>query len=295
MPGLYGPAGSGKTVLLNEFARRARRRGWFTAVDEVSSTTNVPKLIAVMARDVLLEMSSGKRATARVQRALGVLRAFTSVKAFGIELQIDAPAVSGPADSGDLARDLRGLFVELGSLAQEHRVGRRPFGWPRRERSGGVLLALDEVHRLPNDSLDDLYFALHRTSQESLPLAFVPCGLSPPQGAAPEPPAGRRPESYPIRMVVSDHRRLDPLSVEESTRALLEPAAALGVEYTLDALEFAVNFCESSPWLIQLLGAAAWEDAQESPIDSAALRKAQRSDTGAARRDVVSQAVTWSE
>lgn len=41
----------------------------------------------------------------------------------GRELSIDVDAVYRPADSGDLATDLAGLFVELGEVARDHESG----------------------------------------------------------------------------------------------------------------------------------------------------------------------------
>jgi hypothetical protein len=52
-------------------------------------------------------MSGRHRAQERVRRALGVLKAFSAVSAFGIELNIDAEKVSGTADSGVFERGLR--------------------------------------------------------------------------------------------------------------------------------------------------------------------------------------------
>jgi hypothetical protein len=45
----------------------------------------------------------------RVRRAFGVLKAFSVRLPNAPELSIDVDAVSGPADSGDLATDLAGL------------------------------------------------------------------------------------------------------------------------------------------------------------------------------------------
>ncbi len=59
-------------------------------------------------------MDAFKRMGERVQRALGVLKAFCIRLPYGPELAIDVDAVGGPADSGDLATDMAGLFVELG-------------------------------------------------------------------------------------------------------------------------------------------------------------------------------------
>jgi hypothetical protein len=247
-PVITGSRGSGKTVLLNELVGQAQTRGWFTAPEEVTPGSNLPRLAAFMARDVLFEMSARRRFSERVQRALGVLKAFTSVKAFGIELTVDAEAVPGKADTGDLARDLRGLFVELGTLARDHDVG--------------VLFALDEIHALGERELDALHFALHRAAQDNLPIAFVACGLFPSwqSGAEAQAPSVQ-PSSYAARMYAPFYVRLKPLSNEHARRALADPAADESCTWTDEALARAIEFCEGNVWLIQMLANATWKTA----------------------------------
>jgi hypothetical protein len=261
---LTGTRGSGKTVLLNEFVRLARERDWFTAVEEVTPGSSLPRLVAFMAREVLFEMSARRRLGDRVQRAFGVLKAFTGVKAFGIELTIDAQAVPGKADTGDFSRDLRDLFVELGTLARDHQVG--------------VLFGLDEIHALGERELDALHFALHRVGQDNLPIAFVPCGLFPSwqSGEERQGQPTTKPSSYAARMDAPFYVRLRPLNNDETKRALVEPATAEGSSWTDAALRSAIEFCEGNPWLIQMLANAAWKVAPGPAIEHEDVVRAQR-------------------
>lgn len=257
-PLITGSRGSGKTVLLNELVSRAKRRGWFTACDEVTPDSRLSNLIAVQAREILLEMSARQRMAEQVRRVLGVLRAFTSVSALGISLSIDADKVEGTADSGIFSRDLRHLFIEIGQLA--------------REQSVGVIFALDEVHALEDEELYDLNSALHQTAQRQLPVAFLGAGLFPSwqksgsERAKPTSSAYSKVNTYESRMYASTYVRLEPLDTGESTWVLAESAMAEQVRYTNEALSAAVEFCEGNVWVLQLLGAAAWELADSSPI-----------------------------
>jgi hypothetical protein len=254
-PVITGSRGTGKTVLLNALIGLAQQQGWFTAADEVTAGSGLPRLIAIMAREVLFEMSARRRYADRVQRALGVLKAFTSVKAFGVELRIDAEAIPGKADTGELARDLRDLFLELGSLARDHAVG--------------VAFGLDEIHVLQERELDALHFALHRMAQENLPVAFISCGLFPSwqNGAEQHGEPTTRPSSYVARMHAPFYVRLRPLSDEEMREALRVPAAAEGCAWSDDALAAATTFSEGNPWLLQMLGNATWKLAPGPNID----------------------------
>jgi AAA ATPase domain len=82
-PLITGPRGSGKTVLLNTLAARARTRGWYVGRSEVIPTAPLSALIALIAHEALREMTRGNLVTEGVRRALGVLKAFTSVSAMG--------------------------------------------------------------------------------------------------------------------------------------------------------------------------------------------------------------------
>src|SRR5438445_10703686 len=75
---LDGLRGVGKTVLLNEADVMAREHGWISSgVVECNEDDELPLLMARLSHRALRRLSLGKRAGAAVERALGVLRAFT--------------------------------------------------------------------------------------------------------------------------------------------------------------------------------------------------------------------------
>jgi hypothetical protein len=136
---LTGLRGVGKTVLLNEFEGLADGRGFFHEHIEVAEEGTLSPALVAAFRRVLLAMEAKRRIGAGVHRALGVLKAFSLGLPGGLELNIDVDAVSGPADSGDLASDLAGLFVEVGQVARQHDTG--------------VLLTIDELHYVDLNTL----------------------------------------------------------------------------------------------------------------------------------------------
>ena len=244
-PLIMGARGSGKTVLLNEFGAMAKKRGWFVASEEVIPNTPLSSLIAVLAHEVLLEMSTRHRVAANVRRALGVLKAFTAVSALGVSLSIDVDAVRGTADTGLFSRDLRRLFTEIGEVAKEQSVG--------------VVFSLDEIHTLESDELSDLNSAMHRTAQIGLPVVFIGAGLFPSwQQAGRIKQSPLRLSSYVARMETS-FVRLKPLDSAASREAFTAPALSEGVDFSDAALDEAVQFCQGNSWLIQLMGAEVWE------------------------------------
>src|SRR5476651_540653 len=74
-----GLRGVGKTVLLMEFDVLASEAGWATTdVQEVGSQTDFRVSFARMSVRLLTNMSSRHRARERIQRALSVVKAFTT-------------------------------------------------------------------------------------------------------------------------------------------------------------------------------------------------------------------------
>jgi hypothetical protein len=113
---LTGLRGVGKTVLLNEFEFDCESAGWAGETGELSGESRIAHVTAKAARKALLRMSATKRAGDAAKRALRVLKGFT-VSLGDLELNFDVEALSGVADSGDLADDLRDVFTEVGRAA----------------------------------------------------------------------------------------------------------------------------------------------------------------------------------
>jgi AAA ATPase domain len=120
---LDGLRGVGKTVLLNEADVMAREQGWISSgVVECNEDDELPLLMVRLCHRALRRLSFGKRVSSRVQRALGVLRAFTfAMDERGVwKFKIDAEAVKGVADSGDPEADIVELLAEVGAAASQH-------------------------------------------------------------------------------------------------------------------------------------------------------------------------------
>jgi hypothetical protein len=234
---LTGLRGTGKTVLLNEFEDIAIGRGYFHEHIEVSEDGNLAPALASALRRVLLGMDAKKRIGEGVRRALGVLKAFNLRIPDGAELSIDVEAVLGPADSGDLATDLSGLFVELGEVARDH--------------STGILLTMDELHYVDLPTFTALITGLHRASQRRLPITVAGAGL--PTLASLTGDA----KTYAERMFTFPP--IGSLSEDQATEALQAPASDHHVEWTSDALACILDLTECFPYFLQEFGKRAWD------------------------------------
>ena len=233
---LTGLRGVGKTVLLNEFEQLAGGRGYFHEHVEVNDNGDLPVRLASAFRRVLLAMDARRRIGERVLRALGVLKAFSLRLPGGPEMSIDVEAVYGPADSGDLATDLAGLFVELGEVARDHATG--------------VLVTVDELHYVGPATLEALVMGLHRAAQLRLPITVAAAGL--PSLAALTGEA----KSYAERMFIFPV--VGSLDAGQAREALVVPAADEGVRWALDALDRVVEVTLGFPYFLQEFANKAW-------------------------------------
>jgi len=144
---------------------------------------------------------------------------------------------SGPADSGLLDRDLAGLLLEIGAVA--------------RERGVGLLVTIDEIQNLPREHLGALMVALHRVSQEQMPVMAAAAGLP----TVPRLVGEAR--TYAERLF--HFRTINSLGDADARAALAAPAGAEGVRWGGGALDRVLGETRGCPYFIQEFGKHAWD------------------------------------
>jgi hypothetical protein len=233
---LTGLRGVGKTVMLNEFELLADARGYFHEHVEVGEAGDLAPRLASAIRRVLLSMDARRRIGERVRRALGVLKAFSIRLPDGPELSIDIDPVYGPADSGDLATDLSALFVELGEVARDHETG--------------LLITIDELHYVAQQTLEALVMGLHRAAQLRLPITVAGAGLPSLATLTGEAKSyAERMFSFPV---------IGSLSDVQAREALVVPAIDEEVTWEHAALARVIEVTEGYPYFLQEFGKQAW-------------------------------------
>ena len=252
---ITGLHGVGKTVLLGAFEERAREREWTTVEAEITKNVEFGVRMALLARRALLQVAPRARWRDRGRRAAEVLRSFhLTVSPQGeLTFGLDVDAAEGLADSGSLGEDLTDVLVALGEAAQE--------------QDRGVVFLFDEVQFLSLAELEALIAALHKTVQRQLPITLVGAGL--PQ----LPRLAGEAKSYAERLF--QFPMIGRLSSDEAARALVEPAAPLGVEFAHEAVEAIVDYTEGYPYFLQEYGKLVWEHADASPVTLADVRGTQ--------------------
>ncbi len=243
-----GLRGVGKTVLLMELDVLASEAGWATTdVQEVGSQPDFRVTFARMATRLLREMSRRHRVKDRVDRALGVVKAFSLAVPSGVQLKLDVEAASGVADSGDPEQDLSDLIREIGEVAQT--------------TGAGALFLIDEMHNLDASSLAAICIALQAISRNALPVALVGAGLPDLQV--------RLIAAKPYADRLFEYQELGSLGKAAARTALIAPAATRGVDYEEQAARAVVDECAGYPYFLQEYGRELWNEAEASPITMA--------------------------
>ena len=243
---LTGLRGVGKTVLLREFGRLAEGHRWVHHAVEITEELKFVEEMGALAHGALRALSPGRFVADRARRALGVLKSFQlkwKLPGEG-DVVIGLDPVSGPADSGLLDRDLAGLFLEIGAVA--------------RVRGVGILVTIDEVQNLPREHLGALMVALHRVSQEQLPIMVAAAGLPT------VPRLVGEAKTYAERLF--HFRTINSLADADARAALATPADAEGVRWRGAALDRVLTETRGYPYFIQEFGKHAWDSADGPEI-----------------------------
>ncbi|GAA3599074.1 hypothetical protein GCM10010968_16220 [Agrococcus terreus] len=232
-----GMRGVGKTVLLNAVEDEARARGW-----TVVHGTLHDGLVDALEHDRLPALLQERDPEAVTRELTGL----TLPQLGGGTTQVVQRYPREPRLESMLAR-----LVELA------------------EGDGaGVLVSLDEVARDSLDELRRIAVAVQHLMREDRRIAFVAAGVPAAVAAALEADGltfVRRAQQV----------RLDTLTLAEARAAIAEPVRARGRTIDDDALELAARASEGYPYLVQSIGARAWEHRPErTAIDVAAVRRA---------------------
>jgi hypothetical protein len=248
---LTGLRGVGKTVMLGELRSMALRAGWGTGKIEARPDANLRRPLSAALHRAVRDLAVRHRAPDRVEQVLGVLKAF-ALRATPADAKlrdrwqpgIDAPTVTGRADSGDMEIDLVELFAEVAELAGD--VG------------AGVAVLIDEMQDLRPDDVSALCAACHELSQSRAPLVVVGAGL-------PHLPSVlSASKSYSERLF--RYLRIGRLERAEADRALSVPASWEDAKFEPEALDVLFAASGGYPYFVQAYGKAAWDAAPTSPI-----------------------------
>ncbi|MDN3566029.1 ATP-binding protein [Paeniroseomonas aquatica] len=243
---LLGLRGTGKTVLLNEIGRQAEQQGLLVSKVESPEGESLARLIYPEMRKVMRSLSGIEAAKQITTRGLKGLQNFASI--FKIEIagvEVGVEPELGLADTGDLQYDLPDLFTLIGKAAKAAERG-----W---------LLLIDEVQYLSEADLSALIVALHRMSQEGLPVLLVGAGL--PQVAR---LAGEA-KSYAERLF--QYPAVGALDPASARQAIEKPIVDEDATITAEALKVIIERTRGYPFFLQEWASVIWNNAEGPEIN----------------------------
>lgn len=244
---MVGLRGVGKTVLLDRMREDAETNGIHTLRIEAPEGRSLPALLAPQLRVALLRLShteAAKKLALRGLRAIAGLMKGLKLKYQDIEVGIDYEPEPGLADNGDLEMDLIDLLETVGQAA----------------KAGETALAMfiDELQYVEEEQLAALISAIHRTTQQGLPVVMVGAGLPQLRGQM------GNAKSYAERLF--EFPVIGPLPELDARNALANPAQAEGVDITDEALSRIIRYTHCYPYFLQEWGKHVWDAATVSPI-----------------------------
>ncbi|MDR1824391.1 MAG: ATP-binding protein [Bifidobacteriaceae bacterium] len=243
---LYGLRGVGKTVLLAQFARQARERGWLVARVEAKADASIRQLIGEELAPGLADLARpgmGSRVLKALKTALSFKASYdtSGTWSFGVDLSgvtgSNANTGSLEADLGKLLRDLAGAAAEDGK---------------------GVALLVDEIQDLEANEIVALSAIAHRAAQDRERLAMAVAGLPS------LPRVLTDAKSYAERLF--EYHSIGPLEPTDAKRALIEPAQAEDVAWANAAARLVLDAANGYPYFLQQFGQDSWNAASDSPI-----------------------------
>ncbi len=244
---LVGLRGVGKTVLLDQMRRDAESIGIQTVRVEAPEGRSLPALLAPPIRLALLHLSKKESAKEIAIRGLRALAGFASklkVTFSDIEVGLDYESEPGLADNGDLEGDLGALLQQVGCAAKA--------------AGTAVVLFIDELQYVVEPQMAALISAIHRCSQEQLPITIIGAGLPQLRGRMGEA------KSYAERLF--DFPEIGALNPDDAREAIERPVEKEGASIDRDAADLIVEKTQGYPYFLQEWGKHTWDVAPVSPI-----------------------------
>ncbi|MDO9354322.1 MAG: ATP-binding protein, partial [Solirubrobacteraceae bacterium] len=227
-----GARGIGKTVLLNAIEDEARRHGWLVVNETLS-----PGLLARLEHEHLPQAWRKVRAEPPPDPSRPAPRR----RVTGVTLPV---GLGGVATSLDRSDELVGLRSNLSALCDV-----------MTQRGSGVLLTIDEIHKVSGAARDDfetLAGTIQHLWREERDIAFFGAGLP----AAVQDVLADRVITFLRRAERFDLQRL---GRDDAADAIARPIRDAGRGIGVEALEIAVDAAAGYPYMVQIVGDLAWK------------------------------------
>lgn len=236
---LHAPRGFGKTSLLRHAEAEAGPLGFVCAwVACAKNQPLLPEIVSAVRH--ALETTDAITVRARASRAT-IDRLGVEVGLLGVTVSTDVGLHRTDPPAPGAVNAVETLLHDAATLVRDH-------------GGAGLLVLLDELHAADFDELGVLLNALQNLAgrRADNPLAVMVAGLpSTPETMLRAATFGER----------SEFLSLDRFDDADSRLALVEPARAVGVTWSTDALARALDVAHGYPYHLQLIGDTTWRAA----------------------------------
>ena len=128
-----------------------------------------------------------------------------------------------------------------------------------------ICFFIDEIQYMKQEQLGSLIAALHRTNQLGYPVMIIGAGLPKIYKMLSDE------KSYSERLFM--YKQIGSLTLEQSKKAIEEPAKKFKVEYTEEAIEKIADITKGYPFFIQQLCKIVYQNTDEDLIEESDVEK----------------------
>lgn len=246
-----GLRGVGKTVLINKLQLVAEEKGIFCKHIEVEEKNDFISQIAECSQAFLRSVSTKEKFKHLIQKPLEAIKSLVisfnpDDSTFSLSMQERELYVSN-----NLTQSLTDVFTTIGETAYKSETP--------------VCFFIDEIQYMKQGQLGSLIAALHRTNQLGYPVMIVGAGLPKIYKML------SNEKSYSERLFA--YKQIDSLTLEQSQKAIEEPAKKFHVSYTGDAIEKIVSITKGYPFFIQQLCQIVYKNTEKEKIEVSDVEK----------------------
>lgn len=246
-----GLRGVGKTVLINKLQLVAEEKGIFCKHIEVEEKNDFISQIAECSQAFLRSVSTKEKFKHLIQKPLEAIKSLVisfnpDDSTFSLSMQERELYVSN-----NLTQSLTDVFTTIGETAYKSETP--------------VCFFIDEIQYMKQGQLGSLIAALHRANQLGYPVMIVGAGLPKIYKML------SNEKSYSERLFA--YKQIDSLTLEQSQKAIEEPAKKFHVSYTDDAIKKIVSITKGYPFFIQQLCQIVYKNTEKEKIEVSDVEK----------------------
>lgn len=246
-----GLRGVGKTVLINKLQLVAEEKGIFCKHIEVEEKNDFISQIAECSQAFLRSVSTKEKFKHLIQKPLEAIKSLVisfnpDDSTFSLSMQERELYVSN-----NLTQSLTDVFTTIGETAYKSETP--------------VCFFIDEIQYMKQGQLGSLIAALYRANQLGYPVMIVGAGLPKIYKML------SNEKSYSERLFA--YKQIDSLTLEQSQKAIEEPAKKFHVSYTDDAIKKIVSITKGYPFFIQQLCQIVYKNTEKEKIEVSDVEK----------------------